>query len=377
MPGDSTSIEEEGIVFDAEPLVRGGVLLEGPLREKLTFGAWPARQPDVNVDDLRAQIGANTRGMALLDAMRADLGQKGLASAMEAVRRNASECVRQTLRHCAGGKFEASMDDGGMVRVSVEPTAERTIIDFAGTSDQRPGNTNAPLAITRAAVLYVVRCLVDDDIPLNDGCLEPIDLIVPDGCMLAPAAGAAVVGGNVETSQIIVDALLGAFGVQAASQGTMNNLTFGDARLQYYETICGGSGAGIWRGAPFAGASAVHTHMTNSLLTDPEVLEERFPVRVERFGLRPRSGGSGRFSGGAGAIRTLRFLAPMQASLLSGRRTRAPHGIAGGGPGAVGIQTIIRHGGGVQELPGCFRAQVDRGDVLHIETPGGGGYLAE
>ncbi|MCP4757840.1 MAG: 5-oxoprolinase [Planctomycetes bacterium] len=377
MPSDSSSLSEEGVVFNAEYLVRSGEFLEERMRSQLLGSLWPARQPDVNIDDLRAQVGANMRGMRLLDAMRLELSGAGMAAAMAAVRHNAAACVREALRSHGGGAFESAMDDGGVVRVHVRPAADHTIIDFSGTSSQRPGNTNAPLAVTRSAVLYVLRCLVADDIPLNDGCMDSIKLIVPDGSMLSPRQGAAVVGGNVETSQIIVDALLGAFGVQAASQGTMNNLTFGDDSHQYYETICGGSGGGAGLGSPFCGEAAVHTHMTNSLLTDPEILEDRFPVRLERFCIRIGSGGSGRFAGGDGAIRQIRFLSPMQVSFLAGRRIVPPHGLKGGGDGAVGSQCLIHRNGRVEQLPGSFRKEVVEGDTLRIETPGGGGWLAE
>jgi len=377
MPSDSTSLDEEGVVFDAEYLVRDGEFLEHDMRARLASGSWPARQPDVNIDDLRAQIGANMRGARLLDGMRALLGGSGLATAMSAVRRNAASCVREALRMRDEGSFEAAADDGGVVRVCVRSADAYTIIDFTGTSPQRTGNCNAPMAVTRAAVLYVLRCLVADDIPLNDGCMESVKLIVPFGSMLSPGDGAAVVGGNVETSQVIVDALLGAFGVQAASQGTMNNLTFGDESHQYYETICGGSGGGAGLGAPFCGEAAVHTHMTNSLLTDPEILEDRFAVRLERFAVRAGSGGVGRYPGGDGVVRQIRFLQPMHVSFLAGRRRVPPHGLGGGGDGAVGVQYLNHADGRVETLPGCFRRDVVAGDVVGIETPGGGGWLPE
>jgi 5-oxoprolinase (ATP-hydrolysing) len=244
------------------------------------------------------------------------------------------------------------------------------VIDFTGTSPQRANNHNAPEAICKAAVLYVFRTLVDADIPLNEGCLRPLTLLIPAGSMLSPQAPAATVAGNVETSQALVDALYGALGMMAAAQGTMNNFTFGDARRQYYETICGGSGAT----AQAPGASAVHTHMTNSRLTDPEILERRFPVRVESFGVRRGSGGAGRMPGGDGSVRRIRFLAPMEAALLSSRREHAPQGLAGGGPAKPGAQRLIAASGTVTDLPGCFAVDVQAGDIIEIETPGGGGF---
>jgi 5-oxoprolinase (ATP-hydrolysing) len=267
------------------------------------------------------------------------------------------------------------MDGGGTiaVRITVDRAARRARLDFSGSSDQLPSNYNAPASIVDAAALYVFRTLVDDDIPLNAGCLEPLNVIVADGSMLNPRPPAAVVAGNVETSQHVVDALYAALGVLANSQGTMNNLTFGDADRQYYETICGGAGAS----ARADGVSAVHSHMTNSRLTDPEILERRFPVRLERFAVRRGSGGSGDRRGGDGAVRRIRFLAPMQAALLSTRRQNSPRGIAGGGDARPGAQRLIAADGAVKELPACFSLNVEAGDAIEIETPGGGGFGAE
>jgi 5-oxoprolinase (ATP-hydrolysing) len=266
------------------------------------------------------------------------------------------------------------MDGGGEIRVavSVDASAGAARLDFTGTSAELPSNFNAPSSIVDAAALYVFRTLVDDDIPLNAGCLTPLKVIVREGSMLNPTPPAAVVAGNVETSQHVVDALYAALGVMGNSQGTMNNLTFGDAERQYYETICGGAGATAAR----AGASATHTHMTNSRLTDPEILERRFPVRLERFGIRRGSGGAGTHAGGDGAVRRLSFLAPMDAALLSTRRDHAPQGVAGGGAGLPGRQRLIGADGAVKELPGCFAIQAASGDVLEVETPGGGGFGA-
>jgi 5-oxoprolinase (ATP-hydrolysing) len=290
------------------------------------------------------------------------------------VQDNAEEHIRRVIERLAAGSFEAPMDNGAAIRVVVTPdlTARRIRVDFTGTSAQLPGNFNAPLAITRAAVLYVFRTLVDDAIPLNEGCLRPIDIVVPEGSMLNPKPGAAVVAGNVETSQVIVDALYGALNRLAASQGTMNNFTFGDDRYQYYETICGGSGAG----PGFDGASAVQTHMTNSRLTDPEILESRFPILVEQFSVRRGSGGEGRHHGGDGAVRAIRFLAPMTAAMLSNRRSTSPFGLAGGGDGKSGRNYVRRANGEIVELPATAQAEVQPGDAFVIETPGGGGFGA-
>jgi 5-oxoprolinase (ATP-hydrolysing) len=266
------------------------------------------------------------------------------------------------------------MDGGGeiVVRTTVDAGRGEAVLDFRESSDQLPSNFNAPSAIVDAAALYVFRTLVDDDIPLNAGCLEPLRILTREGSMLAPRPPAAVVAGNVETSQHVVDALYAALGVMANAQGSMNNFTFGDEHRQYYETLCGGAGAT----ADADGASAIHTHMTNSRLTDPEILERRFPVRVEAFGVRPGSGGAGARRGGDGAVRRIRFLAPMEAALLSTRRDHAPQGLAGGGPALPGAQRLITAAGEVRELPGCFSVTVQPGDLIEIETPGGGGFGA-
>jgi 5-oxoprolinase (ATP-hydrolysing) len=293
---------------------------------------------------------------------------------MRHVRDNAAATVRRMLSGLPDGHFRYELDDGSAVEVDVkvDRAAGRARIDFTGTSDQQPNNFNAPASICRAAVLYVIRTLLDDDIPMNDGCLEPIDIVIPEGSLLRPRYPAAVVAGNVETSQVVTDALYGATGRLAAAQGTMNNFTFGNARHQYYETICGGSGAG----PGFDGTSAVHTHMTNSRLTDPEVLEWRFPVLVEDFHIREGSGGEGRWRGGDGVVRRIRFREPMSASLLANRRRVAPFGLAGGGDGAPGGGRLERAGGDIQELGATAEVQVQAGDVFVIETPGGGGFGA-
>jgi 5-oxoprolinase (ATP-hydrolysing) len=288
------------------------------------------------------------------------------------VQDNAEESVRRVLDRLKDGDFTYPLDNGAriQVRVRIDREARRALVDFTGTSSQLPDNFNAPSAVCRAAVLYVFRTLVDADIPMNEGCLKPIDIVIPDGCMLNPSYPAAVVAGNVETSQCITDALYGALGVLAAAQGTMNNFTFGDAAYQYYETICGGSGAG----PDFDGTSAVHTHMTNSRLTDPEVLEWRYPVLLQGHRIHRGSGGGGRQRGGDGTIRRVCFLQPMSAALLSNHRVVAPFGLDGGLPGALGRQWIERADGRIEELPGCAKADLGPGDVFVIQTPGGGGF---
>ncbi len=374
MPPTSTRIEEEGILIDDFQLVESGRFREGALRALLVSGPYPARNPEQNIADLKAQVAACERGARELRKMVAHFGLDTVSAYMQHVQDNAEESVRRVIEALGNGEFRCALDDGSVIEVAITINKESRSarIDFSGTSPQQTGNFNAPLSIAKAAVLYVFRTLVDDDIPLNAGCLRPLEIIVPEGSLLNPKPPAAVVAGNVETSQTIVDVLYGALGVQAAAQGTMNNLTFGDERYQYYETICGGSGAG----PDFDGTSAVHTHMTNSRLTDPEVLELRFPVLVEAFAIRHGSGGAGRHRGGDGVIRKLRFREPMRAAILSGRRKVAPFGLAGGGTGATGRNYIERASGEVIDLAGCAETEVDEGDVFIIETPGGGGFGA-
>ncbi len=374
MPPESRSVLEEGILIDPSLLVSRGRLLEAEMRELLTSGPWPARSPDQNLADLKAQLAACEKGAQELARMVGHFGLEAVQAYMGHVQDNAEESVRRVLDVLHDGRFSCAMDDGSTIRVAITvDRAGRTArVDFTGTSPQHPGNFNAPVAVTKAAVLYVFRCLVRDAIPLNAGCLKPLEVLIPAGCLLNPAYPAAVVAGNVETSQCVVDALFGALGVMAASQGTMNNLTFGNARHQYYETLCGGAGAG----PGFTGAAAVHTHMTNSRLTDPEVLEWRFPVLLDAFALRAGSGGRGRHPGGDGVVRRLRFREPMTAALLTGRRRVPPYGLAGGAPGACGRNAVERADGQREELPGCVRLEVEPGDTLVIETPGGGGYGA-
>jgi len=372
MPPMSRTIHEEGVLLRNLRIVREGVFDETLVRHLLAEGPHPARSPDRNVNDLVAQIAANANGVSELQGLVRRFGLQVVHAYMGHVQDNAAECVRRVIDSLRDGHHIAHTDDGDPieVRVSVDRGTRRATVDFAGTGAQRDDNFNAPRAVTRAAVLYAFRCLVDDQIPLNDGCLDPVDLRVPEGSMLDPAYPAAVVAGNVEISQLVTDALLGALGACAASQGTMNNLTFGTEDFQYYETICGGSGAG----PDFDGTAAVQTHMTNSRLTDPEVLELRHPVRVRGFGVRGGSGGSGARRGGDGAVRELEFLVPMRVSLLSGRRRVSPFGVHGGGDGARGRTTLTRVDGTVHELAATQSVLVGTGDRLLIETPGGGGF---
>ncbi|NDC58152.1 MAG: 5-oxoprolinase, partial [Alphaproteobacteria bacterium] len=372
MPPDSTHIDEEGVLIEAFQLVDRGRFRETDVRALFAAGPHPARDIDRNIADLKAQIAACMRGAQELERLVAHYGRAGVAAYMAHVQDNAEEQIRRVVDRLKPGAFSVAMDNGATVKVAITPDrhARSVRVDFSGTSPQQPNNFNAPLAITRAATLYVFRTLVDDDIPLNEGCLRPIDLVVPEGSLLNPRPGAAVVAGNVETSQVVVDALYGALGALAASQGTMNNFTFGDASRQYYETICGGAGAG----PTFDGASVVQTHMTNSRLTDPEVLETRFPVIVEQFSVRHGSGGGGKQKGGDGALRRIRFRAPMTAAILSNRRSTAPFGLDGGSDGKVGANWIERIDGSVTTLTATGKANVAAGDVFVIETPGGGGY---
>jgi len=372
MPPASRTIDEEGVLFENFLLLDDGRLRECELRGQLAAGHWPARNPDQNVADLKAQLAANTRGIAELEALIARCGRDTVTRYMAHVQDNAEACVREVIGRLGDGQRRYEMDDGSVIKVAVrvDHGSRSAIIDFAGTSAQRPGNFNAPLAVCTAAVLYVFRTLVDSDLPLNEGCLRPLEIRVERGSMLNPVPPAAVVAGNVETSQCIVDALYGALGVLAASQGTMNNLTFGDAGHQYYETIAGGAGAG----PGFDGASGVQTHMTNSRLTDPEVLESRHPVLLREFRYRRGSGGAGTHRGGDGLVRRMMFRAPMTVSILSNHRRVAPFGLAGGGDGATGVNRLLRAGGAAQELPACASGEVGAGDEILVETPGGGGF---
>lgn len=372
MPPTSTSIEQEGVLINHFQLVVRGQFQEQALLELLTAAPYPVRNPTQNLADLKAQVAANAKGVQELQAMVQHFGLEMVQAYMQHVQNQAEAAVRRVIAALQDGHFTTEMDDGCEIRVAItiDRTHRTAKIDFTGTSPQQHTNFNAPLAVCKAAVLYVFRTLVDDDIPLNAGCLKPLEIIVPEGCLLNPVYPAAVVAGNVETSQAVTDALYGALGVMAASQGTMNNFTFGNDRYQYYETICGGSGAG----ANFDGTDAVHTHMTNSRLTDPEVLEWRFPVLLQEFGIRPGSGGTGKHRGGQGVIRRIQFREAMTAAILSNHRRVPPFGLQGGEPGQVGRNWVDRTHGTVEELGSKAEVLMQPGDVFVIETPGGGGF---
>jgi len=372
MPPFSRTIEEEGALFELFQLVTANDLHEEALREKLAAGRYPARNPDQNVADLRAQLAANARGIAEIERAVQRHGLDTVRAFMRHVQNNAAACIKEAIDKLQPGQFRYEMDSGQaiVVRVDIDRDVRRAHVDFTGTSAQDPHNFNAPRAVCIAAVLYVFRTLIDRPIPLNEGCLEPLEITIPRGSMLDPLSPAAVAAGNVETSQCIVDALYGALGVLAASQGTMNNLTFGDERVQYYETIAGGAGAG----PDFAGCDAVQTHMTNSRLTDPEILEARFPVLLREFSIRRGSGGAGRYCGGNGTVRRLEFRAPLAGALLANHRRIAPFGVAGGQPGAPGGGRLQRATGEEEVIGATASFKVDNGDVLTILTPGGGGF---
>ncbi|MEG5030282.1 hydantoinase B/oxoprolinase family protein [Microcoleus sp. AT8-B1] len=372
MPPNSTTVTEEGVLLDNFLLVSKGNFREKKLLEILTAGNFPVRNSPQNIADLQAQIAANKRGAEELLKMVEHYGLETVQAYMGFVQDNAEESVRRVIEVLSDGEFTYQMDSGGQIKVAItiDKSARSAKIDFTGTSAQQANNFNAPAAVCKAAVLYVFRTLVDDDIPLNAGCLKPLEIINPEGCMLNPRYPAAVVAGNVETSQNITDALYCALGVMAASQGTMNNFTFGNQRYQYYETICGGSGAGV----DFDGTDAVQTHMTNSRLTDPEVLEWRFPVLLESFAIRANSGGNGYHGGGNGVVRRVRFREAMTAGILSGRRVIYPCGLNGGEAGKVGRNYVEKVDGKVEELGSTATVEMQPGDVFVIETPGGGGY---
>ena len=372
MPAFSTQVDEEGVVIDNWLLVRDGVLREAETRQLLASARYPSRNPEVNLADLRAQIAANERGVSELRRMVQHFGLGVVHAYMGHVQDNAEQAVRRVIGALRDGRCRYEMDSGAVINVAVrvDRPARSAEIDFTGTSAQLPGNFNAPSSVAMAAVLYVLRTLVADEIPLNSGCLKPVRVIIPPGCMLAPRYPAAVAAGNVETSQAITGALYAALGVMAEGSGTMNNVTLGNERHQYYETVASGSGAGDG----FAGTDVVQTHMTNSRLTDPEVLEWRYPVRVERHAIRHGSGGGGRWAGGAGARRELRFDEPMTVTTLASHRRVPPYGMAGGLPGALGRHWIERADGTVVPMRGCDSVAVATGDLFVIETPGGGGY---
>ena len=372
MPAFSTTINEEGVIFDNFLVVKGGRFRSRTLLQHLQKGAYPARNPRQNIADIKAQIAACEKGVQELTAAIDRHGLPTVLGYMDHVLDYAELSVRKILPDLEDGHFTTGLDDGGRIciNISINRNDRSAVIDFTGTSSQHAGNLNAPESVCRAAVLYVFRCLLNEDIPLNSGFLRPLHIIIPSPSMLSPEFPAAVVAGNVETSQLTVDTLLAALGVMAASQGTCNNFTFGNQHYQYYETICGGAGAG----RDFDGASAVHTHMTNSRLTDPEILEQRFPVTIEEFSIRKNSGGRGHHHGGDGVVRRLRFHEQMTASIISGRRLTNPFGLRGGGAGNRGNNSLVHASGNTETLPGCAQVTVFPGDELVIKTPGGGGY---
>jgi 5-oxoprolinase (ATP-hydrolysing) len=372
MPPDSTEVEQEGVLINNFQLVREGRLLEEETIALLSSGRYPARNIQQNLADLQAQIAANQKGVDELLKMVGHFGLEVVRAYMRHVQDNAEEAVRRVVTALKDSSYEYRLDNGAVIKVAIRVNhSQRTAdIDFTGTSPQLQNNFNAPSAICMAAVLYVFRTLVDDDIPLNAGCLKPLNVIIPEGSMLNPRYPAAVVSGNVETSSCITNALYGALGVMASSPGTMNNFTFGNDKHQYYETISGGSGAGNG----FNGTDVVQTHMTNSRLTDPEILEWRYPVRLDSYEFRPASGGQGQWHGGNGGVRRIRFLEQMTASILSNNRIVPPFGANGGEPGACGRNLVIRADGRTEELGFVASIEMHPEDVFVIETPGGGGY---
>ena len=382
MPPFSTTIQEEGVQINNFKLVAEGVLQDAAMIELLSSGEHPSRNPSQNMADLRAQLAANEKGVQELQKMVAEFGLDVVQAYMRHVQDNAEESVRRVITRLRDGAYTLPLDNGAQIQVAVRVNVEKRSadIDFTGTSPQQSNNFNAPTAVCMAAVLYVFRSLVNDDIPLNAGCLKPLNVIIPPGCMLNPHFPASVVAGNVETSSCITNALFGALGVMAGSQPTMNNFTFGNAKYQYYETISGGSGAGVELDdagqvqSGFNGTSVVQTNMTNSRLTDPEILEFRFPVRLESYSLRQGSGGAGKWQGGMGGVRCIRFLEPMTASILSNGRVFPAFGAAGGKPGALGINRVKRLNGDVEDLKHIGQVEMATGDVFEIHTPGGGGF---
>src|SRR4051794_14026835 len=371
-PSVSRTLEDEGVVIDDFLLVDGGRFREPEFRALLASAKYPARSPDVNVADIKAQVAANEKGVQELKRVVSQYGWDLVRAYMRHVMDNAEESVRRVIDRIGDGSFTYLMDNGLplKVTVSVDHEARTATVDFSGTGPQRDDNFNAPPAVTRAVVLYVFRCLVGSDIPLNEGCLKPITIVIPPGTFLSPRPGAAVVAGNTEVSQAACNALFGALRAIACSQATMNNFIFGDATRQYYETICGGTGAG----PGFDGTSTVHSHMTNTRMTDPEVLELRYPVRLEEFSIRRGSGGAGKWRGGDGAVRRIRFMEPMTAVIVASRRNVPPFGLESGADGAAGRQWVERGDGSREVLSGTDIAELSRGDVFAIETPGGGGY---
>jgi 5-oxoprolinase (ATP-hydrolysing) len=371
MPPFSKTLDEEGVVLCNVLIVRDGVFGENEITALLASGPYPARNIDERLSDLRAQIAANNQGARLLRELCEKYSLPVVHAYMGYVRENAAACMRASISALPDGvhRFADTLDSSARIACAITITGDRAVVDFAGTDPQLDSNLNAPTAVTIAAVLYVFRTLIAKPIPLNGGCLDPIEIRIPEGSLLNPRYPAAVVGGNVETSQRVCDVLYGALGVLAAGQGTMNNFLFGNDRFGYYETICGGAGAGNG----FHGASAVHIHMTNTRITDPEVLERRYPVVLREFSIKRGSGGAGKWRGGDGVRRSIEFLEAMQASLLTERRKTHPFGLRGGAPGEAGRNTLTRNGNET-ELPGHATLRLEPGDIVTIETPGGGGF---
>jgi 5-oxoprolinase (ATP-hydrolysing) len=374
----ATTVEEEGVLFDIFQLVERGRFRESELLELLTNHPYPARNPQQNIADLKAQIASNEKGVAELRKMVSHFGLSVVEAYMGHVQDNAAESVRRVIERLPDtAQYDYPTDTGQLIRVKITVDRQRreATVDFTGTSAVQANNFNAPEPVTRAAVLYAFRVMVEANIPMNAGCLRPINIIIPDGCMLRPVYPAAVVAGNVETSQHVTNALFGAMGAMANAQGTMNNLTFGNARYQYYETICSGSPAGQMNdGRGFAGTAGVHTHMTNSRLTDPEVLELRFPVLLEDFHIRPNSGGKGTWNSGDGTERTIRFLERMECAILSSHRNQPPRGISGGGDGRLGATRVMRLDGSVETLKASDQTVLEAGEAITVTTPTGGGF---
>jgi 5-oxoprolinase (ATP-hydrolysing) len=373
----ATTVDEEGVLIDNFRVVEHGRFREKELLALLTEHRWPCRNPAQNIADLRAQIASNEKGVQEVQKMVEDFGLDTVRAYMGHVQDNAAESVRRVILALKDSEFAVETDQGATIRVkiTVDRDKREATVDFTGTSPQQPTNFNAPEPVTRAAVLYCFRVMVESGIPMNAGCLRPINVIIPEGSMLSPRYPAAVVAGNVETSQHVTDCLFGALGAMASAQGSMNNLTFGNSRYQYYETICSGAPAGIFNdGGGFDGADGVHTHMTNSRLTDPEILEYRFPVLLEDFHIRRGSGGAGTWSAGGGTERTIRFLEEMDCAILSSHRTIPPHGLKGGTDGALGSTKVRRLDGSVETLGGCDQTALKPGEAVIVTTPTGGGY---
>jgi N-methylhydantoinase B/oxoprolinase/acetone carboxylase alpha subunit len=372
MPAESRHIDDEGVLIEDFAIVLGGEFQITAVRELLLGAKYPARDADKNIADMQAQLAANQQGARQLEKAIDRYGLATVQQYLRFVRENAAASVRRLLTSLKDGSFGYELDSGEYIKVTVtvDQAIREATIDFTGTSLQSDNNFNAPSAVARAAVLYVFRSLIEEDIPMNEGCLEPLNIVIPDGSLLSPTYPAPVVAGNVETSQCITDALYGALNALAASQGTMNNLSFGNDHFQYYETIAGGAGAG----PGFHGADAVQTHMTNSRLTDPEILEQTFPVILESFSIRKGSGGSGKWHGGDGTVRKIRFLEPVEASILSNHRRIAPFGLEGGQPGKTGLNIVEYESNESEELGATATVKLGRDARLIIETPGGGGF---